>query len=96
MVCYAVASGAPAAQITARGKHYVLFDLPADKGQEFKKAQPFLGWVADIDGHPALPFSVAARLILQVYNDEASATGLFAEFPAAQLFARVWSTIVTP
>ena len=47
----------------------IIFDLPADKGLELKTKQPSLGWVTDINGHPALPFSIAARLILPVHID---------------------------
>ena len=32
----------------------IIFDLPADKGLELKNKQPSLGWVTDINGHPAL------------------------------------------
>ena len=69
MVCFQDATGNATQIRTARGKHYVLFDLPADKGQELKDSQPSLGWVPDINGHPTLPFSVAARLILPVHTD---------------------------
>ena len=71
MVCFQDANGTAAQTRTARGKHYVLFDLPADKGLELKTKQPSLGWVTDINGHPALPFSIAARLILPVHIDRA-------------------------
>ena len=51
----------PPRSATLAAKHYVLFDLPADKGLELKTNQPSLGsWVPDIDGHPALPFSSAS------------------------------------
>ena len=80
MVCYQVSMGNEAARRTARGKHYVCFDLASDKGAELKAAHPRLGWVADIDGHPALPFSVASRLILQLYAEQDRRdTGLFVE-----------------
>ena len=95
MVCFQDATGDAAQIRTARGKHYVIFDLPADKGLELNNKQPFLGWVTDINGHPALPFSIAARLILPVYVDRANpGVKLFAEYPAAQLFARIWSAMV--
>ena len=71
MVCFQDANGSAAQVRTARGKHYVIFDLPADKGLELKTKQPSLGWVTDINGHPALPFSIAARLILPVHIDRA-------------------------
>ena len=62
MVCFQDANGTAAQQTRiARGKHYVLFDLPADKGLELKNKQPSLGWVTDINGHPTLPFSIAQR-----------------------------------
>ena len=79
MVCFQAYGGAGDAQRAARGKHYVLFDLPTDKGVEFKAKQPDMGWVSDIEGHPALPFSVAARIILPMYaeRDERD-VGLFA------------------
>ena len=78
---------------TARGKHYVIFDLPADKGLELLKTkQPSLSWASDINGHPALPYSIAARLILPVHTDRVNpGVKLFAEYPAAQLFAHVFS-----
>eukprot|EP00966_Prymnesium_polylepis_P231607 5358450-Prymnesium_polylepis.1 len=99
MVCFQAAHGNDDAQRAARGKHFVLFDLPADKGALLKLAQPDLGWAADLgadlDGHPALPFSVACRLILQVLAErDEREQGLFAQFPSAQLFNRLWSAIV--
>ena len=95
-VCLIQDANGTAAQIrTARGKHYVLFDLPADKGLELKNKQPSLGWVTDINGHPTLPFSIAARLILPVHIDRTNPSAkLFAEYPSAQLFARIWATVV--
>ena len=86
MVCFQDATGNATQVRTARGKHYVLFDLPADKGQELKDSQPSLGWVPDINGHPTLPFSVAARLILPVHTDRDNPnTGLLAEYPNAEV-----------
>ena len=58
MVRYQSFGGTTIAQRDARGKHYVLFDLPADKGTELKDKQPDLGWVPDMEGHPTLPWSV--------------------------------------
>ena len=85
MVCFQDANGTAAQTRTARGKYYVLFDLPADKGLELKNKQPSLGWVTDINGHPTLPFSIAARLILPVHIDRANpGTKLLAEYPSAQ------------
>ena len=91
MVCYANAGGTANAQRASRGKHYVLFNSAADNAAALKADQPNLGWVPDIQGHPTLPWSVASRLILQVHHspdhpDEA----LFAAYPTAQLFDRMW------
>ena len=95
MVCFQDANGSAAQIRNARGKHYVLFDLPADKGLELKTNQPSLGWVPDIGGHPALPFSIAARLILPVHSErDDPSSPLFAEFPTAPLFARLWAAVV--
>ena len=66
MVRYQVANGNAAARLATRDKHFILFDSPADKGAEFKAAFPDIGWAASIDGHPTLPFSIGARLTLQV------------------------------
>ena len=55
MVCFQDANGTAAQIPTARGKHYVIFDLPADKGLELKNKQPSLGWVTDINGHRRCP-----------------------------------------
>ena len=95
MVCFQTFGGSGDAQREARDKHYVLFDLPADKGAEFKAKQPDIGWFSDIEGHPALPFSVAARIILPMYaeRDERD-VGLFDQYPTAQLFARLWAKVV--
>ena len=38
MVCYQDANGNATAQRNARGKHYVVFDQPADQGQRLKTA----------------------------------------------------------
>ena len=95
MVCFQAAAGNVNAQRNLRGKHYVLFDLPADKGVQLKAAQPDLGWASDMEGYPALPFSVASRLILQTMAERDNRNvSLFDEFPTAQLFARLWSNIV--
>ena len=68
MVCYQDANGNATAQRNARGKHYVVFDKPEDKGHQLKAAYPNLGWAVDTEqGHAALPFSVAARLLLPIY-----------------------------
>ena len=95
MVCFQATNGNANAQRRARGKHFILFDLPADKGVQLKAAQPLLGWVSDIDGHPALPFSIGNRLILQTMAErDHRDVSLFAEFPTEQLLARLWSNIV--
>ena len=95
MVCFQDATGTANQIRTARGKHYVLFDLPTDKGLELKTKQPSLGWVPDIDGHPALPFSIAARLILPVHTGRDTAgMPLLSEYPTAQLLARLWAAVV--
>ena len=96
MVCYAIANGSNNAVLNARGKHYVFFDKPADKGPTFKKAQPELGWCADSpEGYATLPFSVAARLILPLACErDGRDKGLFEEFPSAQLFDRLWTSVV--
>eukprot|EP00966_Prymnesium_polylepis_P036620 849751-Prymnesium_polylepis.2 len=48
MVCFQAAAGNNAAKLIARGKHYVLFDQPVDKGRKLKDAQKGLrrreGW----------------------------------------------------
>ena len=95
MVRYQAATGNANAKRNTRAKHYVLFDKPEDKGAKLKAAYPDLGWVTDIDGHPTLPFSVAARLILptgavQTRRDVL----LFEEFPTGQFFNRLWEHIV--
>ena len=71
MVRYLDVAGNANAQRNARGKHFVQFDLAIDKGAELKTLQPDLGWVPDQDGHPTLPFSIAARLLfdLVMMND---------------------------
>ena len=51
--------------LVARGKHFVLFDEPADKGALLKESYPDLGWATSIEGHPTLPYSVAWRLLLR-------------------------------
>ena len=62
---------------------------------ELQKKQPSLGWVSDKDGHPTPPFSIAARLILPVHTErDNTGTCLFAEYPSAQLFARLWAAVV--
>ena len=66
MVRYQAANGNAAARLATRDKHFILFDSPADKGAELKTAYPAIGWAASIEGYPTLPFSVGARLILQV------------------------------
>ena len=82
MVRYLDVTGNANAQRNARGKHFVQFDLAADKGTELKASQPNLGWVPDQDGHPTLPFSVAARLILTIYAErDDRGAALFDEFP---------------
>ena len=95
MVCYQVSAGNDAAKRAARGKHYVCFNLASDKGSELKAAHPLLKWVADLDGHPTLPFSVACRLILPLYAEvDRRDTGLLVEFPTEQLFERLWAAVV--
>ena len=95
MVRYATAAGNAAAARNARGKHFVIFDAPGDKGPELKKKQPDLGWAEDIEGHPTLPFSVAARLLLPpvVVRDDRGAS-LFSHFVTDQLLNRVWGTVI--
>ena len=44
MVRFQAASGNNAAKLAARGKHYVLFDEPADLGAKLKETYPDLGW----------------------------------------------------
>ena len=52
-------------------------------------------WAEDIEGHPTLPFSVAARLLLPpvVVRDDRGAS-LFSQFVTDQLLDRVWSTVI--
>ena len=45
MVRYQANPGDADTRRTARAKHPVLFDLPADRGVEIKKAFPDLGWL---------------------------------------------------
>ena len=95
MVCYQVSAGNDAAKRAARGKHYVCFNLASDKGSELKAAHPLLKWVADLDGHPTLPFSVACRLILPLYAEvDQRDAGLLVAFPTEQLFERLWAALV--
>ena len=95
MVRYQDTRGNAVQQRNARGKHFILFDLPADKGADLKKAQPSLGWVADKDGCASLPYSVGARLIMQAYAERDNRdTPLFDEFPTSKLLARLWSSII--
>eukprot|EP00966_Prymnesium_polylepis_P109566 2535651-Prymnesium_polylepis.1 len=71
MVCFRAAAGNDAAKLLARGKYYVLFNEPGDKGRLVKESQPEIGWVADIpDGHPTLPYSVACKLILPLMAEK--------------------------
>ena len=91
---FQASAGDAAANLTARGKHYVLFDLPADKGDELKLAYPELGWAASIEGHPTLPYSIAARLILRVGAERDNRdAGLFESFATDQPLARIWATV---
>ena len=95
MVRYQDARGNAVVQRNARGKHFILFDLPADKGADLKSKQPNLGWATDKEGHASLPYSVGARLIMQAYAErDARGTLLFDEFPTSQLLARLWSAII--
>ena len=95
MVRYLDVAGNVNTQRNARGKHFVQFDLAVDKGTELKALQPNLGWVPDQDGHPTLPFSIAARLILPIYAErDDRGAALFGEFPTAPLFARLWGAVV--
>ena len=95
MVRYQVANGNAAARLATRDKHFILFDSPADKGAEFKAAFPDIGWAASIDGHPTLPFSIGARLILQVgaevHNRDVPQ---FGEFPTAHVLDRIWKAVI--
>ena len=95
MVRYLDVAGNANAQRNARGKHFVQFDLAVDKGTELKTLQPDLGWVPDQDGHPTLPWSIAARLILTIYAErDDRGAALFDAFPTAQLFTRLWGAVV--
>ena len=98
MVRYLDVTGNANAQRNARRKHFVQFDLPADKGTELKTMQPDFGWVPEQDGHPTPPFSIAARLVLTIYAERDNhGAALFGEFPTgptAQLFARLWGAVV--
>ena len=81
MVCYQTQAGTEEAKRDARVKHFVLFDAPGDLGAKLKSKHPKLGWVPDLEGHPTLPFSIAARLILQVVAErDDRATGLLTGF----------------
>ena len=94
MVRYQANPGNADTRRTARAKHPVLFDLPADRGVELKKAFPDLGWVPSLEGFPTLPFSIAGRLLLP-YGAERDGreTALFAEFPTDQYLARAWAAV---
>ena len=96
MVCFRAAAGNVAATLTARGKHYVLFNEPGDKGRQLKESQPEIGWVTDSpDGHPTLPYSAACKLMLPLMAEkDKRETGAFEEFATDQLFARLWSGVV--
>ena len=95
MVCFQAAAGDNAAKLSARGKHYVLFDQPSDQGRRLKDTQPTLGWVPDIDGHPALPYSMAVRLLLPIVAEgEDPDEAFFGSFVTDQLLDRVWSAVV--
>ena len=97
MVCYQDANGNATAQRNARSKHYVVFDQPSDQGLRLKTAYPNLGWAIDTEqGHAALPFSVAARLLLPPYVPDAASLEdpLFGEFPTGQLWDRIWTNVV--
>ena len=91
MVRFQAASGNVAAKLVARGKHFVLFDEPADKGAILKESYPDLGWTTSIEGHPTLPYSVAWRLLLRgcAERDRRDVL-LFGEFATAQLFSRIF------
>ena len=95
MVRFQAASGNVAAKLVARGKHFVLFDEPADKGAILKESYPDLGWTTSIEGHPTLPYSVAWRLLLRgcAERDRRDVL-LFGEFATAQLFSRIWKAVV--
>ena len=94
MVRFQVAVGDATARITTRAKHPVLFHSPADRGAELKASFPDLGWIEDIEGHPTLPFSIAARLLLPYGADSNTRdTPLFTEFPGDKLFARFWASL---
>eukprot|EP00966_Prymnesium_polylepis_P025676 591893-Prymnesium_polylepis.1 len=95
MVCFRTAAANDAAKLIARGKHYILFNEPGDKGRPLKEAQPEIGWVADTEGHPTLPYSVACKLILPLMAEKDNReVGAFEEFATAQLFDRLWSGVV--
>ena len=96
MVRFVTATGNAVAQRNARGKHCVVFDLPRDKGQELKRAQPDIGWFPeDVDGFPTLPYSVAARLILPpVCMPGDRGVLLFSQYVTDQLLDRVWGAII--
>ena len=93
MVCYANAGGNANARRTARAKHYVLFDRPEDLSAKLRPRHK-LGWTT-VNGHDALPFSVAARLILQLMAEQDHRdVQVFAEFPSDALLARLWGAVV--
>jgi hypothetical protein len=93
MVCYANAGGNANAHRTSRAKHYVIFDRPEDLSAKLRPRHK-LGRIT-VNGHDALPFSVAARLILQLIAEQDHRDVLlFAEFPTEALFARLWGAVV--
>ena len=94
MVCYANASGNSNARRTSRAKHYVVFDRAEDNSAALRARHPSLGW-RTVNGLDALPFSIAARLILVLMiEEEHPEVALFAEFPTAQLLSRLWGAVV--
>ena len=85
MVRFITAAGNATAQRVSRGQHVVLFDRPENKGRELKLAHPDIGWLIDTEGHPALPYSVAALLFLRAACEpNEQDVALFAHFPTAQ------------
>jgi hypothetical protein len=94
MVCYANAAGNTNARRTTRAKHYVIFDRAEDNSAALRARHLSLGW-RTVNGMDALPFSIAARLILVLMVEvEHPEVALFAEFPTAQLLSRLWGAVV--
>ena len=95
MGCYANAAGNTNAHRTTRAKHYVIFDRAEDNSAALRARHSRHYGGGPVNGQDALPFSVAARLILVLMvKVDHPEVALFTEFPTAQLLSRLWSAVV--